>query len=106
MDPTYTLQILDASRAPQSLDDWMKTLATRLTDIRFEYLSISARVFGGIGVVYSTFRWSGQMDGKPFKDAGVLVDIWEKGNGRWKVVARRSAGQHVLAEVTKSLDSF
>ncbi len=106
MNPAFTLQIFDASRAQQSLEEWMRTRETRLKDIKFEYLSISARVFGRTGVVYSTFRWSGQLDGKPFKDAGVMVDVWERRNGTWKVVSRRSAGQHVLGGVSKSLDSF
>jgi hypothetical protein len=93
MAPEFTLQIWDASRAAQDLDSWMHVLLHRLADIELKYTSLSAQVFGSMGVVYSTFWWTGTMDGQPFADSGFMADIWSRESGSWRVVARRSAPQ-------------
>jgi hypothetical protein len=93
MAAEFTLQIWDASRAAQGLDSWMHVLLHRLADIELKYTSLSAQVFGSIGVVYSTFWWTGTMDGQPFADSGFMADIWSRESGSWRVVARRSAPQ-------------
>ena len=99
MAPEFTLQIWNASRAPQSLESWLHTLKNRLGRIKFEYSGLNARVFGDVAVVYSRFWWKGTMDGKPFTDSGFLADVWVKKDGRWQVVARRSAPQQQIQEV-------
>jgi ketosteroid isomerase-like protein len=99
MASDFTLQGWDASRAPQDLDGWMKTLLERLTEVEFEYTSLNAQVFGDIGVVYSTYRWKGAMDGQPFTDSGFLTDVWSRQSGSWQVVSRRSAGQQQIQQL-------
>jgi ketosteroid isomerase-like protein len=99
MAPEYSLQIWDASRAPQPLEAWLHTLKNRLEKIEFEYSGLNARVFGDVAVVYSRFWWKGTLDGKPFTDSGFLADVWVKRNGRWQVVARRSAPQQQIQKV-------
>jgi hypothetical protein len=94
--PQFTLQIWDASRAAQGLDSWMQVLLHRLADIELTYTSLSAQVFGSIGVVYSTFWWTGTMDGQPFADSGFMTDIWSRESGSWRVVSRRSAPQQQI----------
>ena len=101
MAPEFTLQIWDASRAAQSLESWLHMLTNRLTDLQFEYTSISARVFGDVGIVYSTFSWSGAMDGTAFSDAGFMADFWSRRTDRWQVVARRSAPQQQIRQLRK-----
>lgn len=96
MAPEFTLQIWDASRAAQGLNSWMQVLLHRLADVELEYTSLSAQVFGSIGVVYSTFWWTGMMDGQPFADSGFITDIWSRESGSWRVVARRSAPQQQI----------
>jgi len=93
MAPEFTLQIWDASRAAQDLETWMRTLLQRLAGIELRFTSLSARVFGDTGVVYSTFWWTGTMDGQPFTDAGFMADVWSRQSGSWRVLARRSAPQ-------------
>ena len=99
MAPEFTLQIWDASRAPQPFDAWLHTLKNRLGRIEFEYSGLNARVFGDVAMVYSRFRWKGTMDGKPFADSGFLADVWVKKDGKWQVVARRSAPQQQIQAV-------
>jgi Domain of unknown function (DUF4440) len=91
MAPEFTLQIWDASLAAHDLDTWMHTLLHRLAAVELKYTSLSARVFGDIGIVYSAFWWKGTMDGQPFTDAGFMADVWSRQSGSWQVVARRSA---------------
>lgn len=98
MAPEFTLQIWDASRAVQDLDAWMHTLLQRLGAVEFKYTSLSARVFGDIGIVYSTFFWRGTMDGQAFTDAGFMADTWSRQSGSWRVVARRSAPQQQVQQ--------
>ena len=93
MAPEFTLQIWDASQAALDLDSWMHVLLHRLADVELKYTSLSAQVFGSMGVVYSTFCWKGTMDGQPFADSGLMADIWSRESGPWRVVARRSAPQ-------------
>ena len=96
MSPEFTLQIWDASRAPQPLDAWLDTGLNRLDQLQFEYAGLNARVFGDVGVVYSRFWWAGTMDGRPFADSGFMADVWIKQHGQWQVVARRSAPQQQI----------
>ena len=99
MAPEFTLQIWDGSRSAQDLDSWMHVLLHRLADVKLEYTSLSAQVFGSMGVVYSTFWWTGTMDGQPFTDYGLMADIWSRVSGSWRVVARRSAPQQQLRRI-------
>ncbi len=99
MAAEFTLQIWDASRAPQPLALWLDTLKNRLNKIEFKYSGLNARVFGDVAVVYSRFWWKGTLDGKPFTDSGFLADVWVKRNGKWQVVARRSAPQQQIQDV-------
>jgi len=99
MAPEFTLQIWDASRAAVDLDTWMHTLLQRLAAVELKYTSISARVFGDIGIVYSAFWWKGTMDGQPFTDTGFMADVWSRRSGSWQVVARRSAPQQQVQQL-------
>lgn len=99
MAPEFTLQIWDASRTPQPLEAWLHTLKSRLGQINFKYSGLNARVFGDVAVVYSRFWWKGVFDGKAFEDSGFLADVWQRKQGRWQVVARRSAPQQQIQEV-------
>lgn len=96
MAPEFTLQIWDASRAPQPLEAWLDTLEHRLDHVQFEYSGLNARVFGDVAVVYSRFWWKGTIDAKPFADAGFLADVWVRRQGQWRVLARRSAPQQQI----------
>ncbi len=96
MAPEFTLQIWDASRAPQPLEAWLTTLKKRLEAVEFEYSGLNARVFGDVAVVYSRFLWKGTFEGKPFSDSGFLADVWVRKGGKWLVVARRSAPQQQI----------
>ncbi len=102
MAPEFSLQAFDVSRAPQPRAAWLATRKTALKVHDFAYTSINARVYGDVGIVYSAFRWSGQMRGVEFQDSGVMVDIWQRRNGKWQVVSRRSAGQSLLGKLTQS----
>ena len=99
MAPEFALQIWDASRAAQDLDTWMHTLLHRLAGVELEYTSLSARVFGDIGIVYSAFWWKGTMDGQPFTDTGFMADVWSRQSGSWRVIARRSAPQQQVQQL-------
>lgn len=102
MAEDFTLQIWDASRAPQPLEKWMDTLKNHLQIASLEFTAMSASRFGDVGVVYARYKWSGSMNDKPFNDSGFLADVWVRKNGRWKVVSRRSAPQQQIREVLKS----
>lgn len=99
MSPDFTLQIWDASRAPQPLEAWLDLLKHGLDVARFEYSSLNARVFGDVAVAYSRFWWKGTMNGKPFTDSGFMADVWVKKQGQWQVLARRSAPQQQIQEI-------
>ncbi|MGH9555327.1 MAG: nuclear transport factor 2 family protein [Terriglobales bacterium] len=103
MAPEFTLQAWDATRRPQPRDQWMEALRTRLKDWKIDFTAMSARVFGDFAVVYSRYRWAGALDGQPFEDGGLMVDVWQRRAGRWMVVARRSAGQQQIEKVRLDL---
>jgi hypothetical protein len=96
MSPAFTLQIWDASRAPQPFEAWLDLGKHSLDITHFEYSSLNAQVFGDFGVVYSQFWWNGTMHGKPFTDSGFMADIWIKKQGQWQVISRRSAPQQQI----------
>jgi len=99
MAPEFTLQIWDASRAPQPFAKWLDTLKNRLAQVDFKYSGLNAQVFGETALVYSRFWWKGTLDGKPFADSGFIVDVWAKRKGKWQVVSRRSAPQQQIREL-------
>jgi hypothetical protein len=100
MSPDFTLQIWDASRAPQPLESWLDMGKRQLDNIKFKYTNLNARVFGDIAVVYTSFWWSGTINGKDFTDSGFTADVWVKNNGSWQVLSRRSAGQQQIQSLT------
>lgn len=99
MSSDFTLQIWDASRAPQPLEAWLDMLKHRLHQIQLEYFGLNARVFGDVASVYSRFWWTGTMDGKLFTDPGFLADVWVKKQDKRQVLARRSAPQQQIHEI-------
>jgi hypothetical protein len=99
MDPEFTLQIWDASRAAQPFAKWLDTLKNRLAKVEFNYSGLNVNVFGNTAVVFSRFWWKGTMDGEPFTDSGFIADVWVKRKGKWQVVSRRSAPQQQIREL-------
>ena len=89
--PDFTLQIWDATRARQSIESWMHMATNRLKVASFAYSGLNAQVFDDTALVFSRFAWSGHVDGNPFSDHGFMTDFWQKRDGKWRVVARRSA---------------
>ena len=89
--PDFTLQIWDATRARQSIESWMHMATNRLKVASFAYSGLNAQVFDDTALVFSRFAWSGHVDGNPFSDHGFITDFWKKRDGKWRVVARRSA---------------
>jgi hypothetical protein len=55
MDPEFTLQIWDASRAAQPFAKWLDTLKNRLAKVEFNYSGLNVNVFGNTAVVFSRF---------------------------------------------------
>ncbi len=89
--PDFTLQIWDATRARQNIESWLDMALNRLAVTSFDYAGLNAQVFGDAALVYSRFSWSGHVDGKPFTDNGFIADFWQRRDGKWRVVCRRSA---------------
>ena len=77
--------------ARQGINSWLDMALTRLVVTSFAYAGLNAQVFGDVAIVYSRFSWSGRVDGKPFSDRGFLTDFWQRRDGTWRVVTRRSA---------------
>jgi hypothetical protein len=90
MAAEYNLKKGDGSVAAERAM-WLYNLYNHLKISRFEQSSISAQVYGNIGIVTSMYSWAGTMHNNQFESKGYMTDVWLKRNNHWQVVSRTSA---------------
>ena len=88
MAPEYVLHTSDPKRPETPRAVWLDNLFSQLKIASWKQTDISAHVYGVIGVVTSTYGWTGTFHGKAFDSKGHCTDVWRYEARRWRVVSR------------------
>lgn len=98
MAPEFVLRG-DAQRPDIVRASWLDNLFHHLDIKKWEQTNISAQVYGDVGVVTSTYAWTGNFQGRAFDSRGACTDVWRATAARWQVVSRTCIpfpGSHTL----------
>jgi hypothetical protein len=87
MSPAYAQYRWDGSLW-ETRSQWFETLMHRLTIRHSELRNIAVKIHGETAVITSVRYWSGSVQGKPFRERDLIVDIWRMHGGRWLVCSR------------------
>ena len=88
MAPEYVLHTPDPKHPETPRAEWLDNLFNSLKIDQWDQKDVSAHLYGELGVVTSTYSWSGTFHDKAFDSKGHCTDVWQSGNGHWQVVAR------------------
>jgi ketosteroid isomerase-like protein len=92
MAPEFVLHKWDNTR-DIARARWFEFFINHFKITEFEQTTITARVYGDVGVVTSKFPiMRTTFDDKPMGELhGYFTDVWRRANGQWQVVSRTSA---------------
>lgn len=88
MAPEYVLHVPDPRTPETPRAKWLENLFTVLKIDHWEQSDISAHVYGEVGVVTSTYAWTGTFHDKAFDSKGHCTDVWLRHDARWQVASR------------------
>lgn len=87
MAPGYVLHTVNPQyQTPRAI--WLDNLYNHLRIDHWKQTDISAQAYGEVGVVTSTYAWSGVMHGHAFDATGRCTDVWRFRDTSWQVVSR------------------
>ncbi len=75
----------------QNKTEWIDTalsLANRIKDLSLKFEETKVHIFGDTAIVNSTFILKGEAGGGPVENRYLIIDVWNKRDGRWQVAAR------------------
>ena len=70
---------------------WMAAAREGYTIVSFAYESMDIDVFDGTAVVHSRYSQVASLNYTNLSNAFRLTDVWNRQDGRWRVVARHSS---------------
>jgi ketosteroid isomerase-like protein len=76
---------------PMTRDQWMDAAREGYTIVSFAYESMDIDVFGDTAVVHSRYSQVASLNYTSLSNAFRLTDVWNRQDGRWRVVARHSS---------------
>lgn len=88
MAPEYVLHTPDQKRPDTPRALWLENVFTNLKIDRWVQADVAGHVYGGVGVITSTYEWNGTFHGQPFDSKGYCTDVWRLREKQWQVVAR------------------
>lgn len=88
MAPEYVLRAPAPGMPETPRATWLENLFNALKIDHYEQTEISAHVYGEVGVVTSTYAWTGSFHDKAFDAKGTCTDVWQAHDVRWQVVSR------------------
>jgi hypothetical protein len=69
-------------------DEWLRVTASRYEIEEFDLDEIEAHDYGSAGLVRSTYRQRGSMDGERRDQTYLMTDVWVERDGRPQLVSR------------------
>ena len=89
--PEFRFMAVHLYPEPMTRDQWMDAAREGYTIVSFAYESMDIDVFDGTAVVHSRYSQVASLNYTSLSNAFRLTDVWNRQDGRWRVVARHSS---------------
>jgi ketosteroid isomerase-like protein len=91
VSPGFRFTAIHLNPEPMTRDQWMDAARAGYTIVSFAYESMDIDVFGDAAVVHSRYSQVASLNYTSLSNAFRLTDVWNRQDGRWRVVARHSS---------------
>ena len=91
VSPGFRFTAIHLNPEPMTRDQWMDAARAGYTIVSFAYESMDIDVFGDTAVVHSRYSQVASLKYTSLSNAFRLTDVWNRQDGRWRVVARHSS---------------
>jgi ketosteroid isomerase-like protein len=91
VSPGFRFTAIHLNPEPMTRDQWMNAARGGYTIVSFAYESMDIDVFGDTAVVHSRYSQVASLNYTSLSNAFRLTDVWNRQDGRWRVVARHSS---------------
>ena len=91
VSPGFRFTAIHLNPEPMTRDQWMDAARAGYTIVSFAYESMDIDVFGDTAVVHSRYSQVASLNYTSLSNAFRLTDVWNRQDGRWRVVARHSS---------------
>ncbi len=91
VSPGFRFTAIHLNPEPMTRDQWMDAARQGYTIVSFAYESMDIDLFGDTAVVHSRYSQVASLNYTSLSNAFRLTDVWNRQDGRWRVVARHSS---------------
>jgi ketosteroid isomerase-like protein len=91
VSPGFRFTAIHLNPEPMTRDQWMDAARKGYTIVSFAYESMDIDLFGDTAVVHSRYSQVASLNYTSLSNAFRLTDVWNRQDGRWRVVARHSS---------------
>jgi ketosteroid isomerase-like protein len=91
VSPGFRFTAIHLNPEPMTREQWMDAAREGYTIVSFAYESMDIDVFDGTAVVHSRYSQVASLNYTSLSNAFRLTDVWNRQDGRWRVVARHSS---------------
>jgi hypothetical protein len=84
----FTLTTGRAATPVRGRTEWLKVTASRYEIEKFSFHELTAFDYGSVGLVRSSYRQTGSMDGERRDTTYLMTDVWVERDGRPQLVTR------------------
>jgi ketosteroid isomerase-like protein len=89
--PGFRFTAIHLNPEPMTREQWMEAAREGYTIVSFAYESMDVDVHGDTAVVHSRYSQVASFHHTSLSNAFRLTDVWNRLDGRWRVVARHSS---------------
>ena len=91
VSPGFRFTAIHLNPEPMTREQWMDAAREGYTIVSFAYESMDIDLFGDTAVVHSRYSQVASLNYTSLSNAFRLTDVWNRQDGRWRVVARHSS---------------
>ena len=91
VSPGFRFTAIHLNPEPMTREQWMDAARKGYTIVSFAYESMDIDVFEDTAVVHSRYSQVASLNYTSLSNAFRLTDVWNRQDGRWRVVARHSS---------------
>ena len=91
VSPGFRFTAIHLNPEPMTREQWMDAAREGYTIVSFAYESMDIDVFRDTAVVHSRYSQVASLNYTSLSNAFRLTDVWNRQDGRWRVVARHSS---------------
>jgi ketosteroid isomerase-like protein len=89
--PGFRFTATHLNPEPMTREQWMGAARDGYTIISFAFEHMDIDVFGDTGVIHARYSQVASYQHTPLSNVFRLTDVWSRGDGTWRVIARHSS---------------